>query len=164
MRKTAEIRRGAAKALKKTGTALLKIDAKKENLGLIRKFIHVSMRKSGFPGKKISALAVSLTEHCENLIRHAYAKKRGKVELQMKLNYPVAKITALDRGPMFNMNKISIPDTARRVKNGQGGKMGVKTILALCDRVEYKRKDGYNENSFIVLDKKPSKKALRKGK
>ncbi len=158
MRKKAEIKRGAVKAMKKTGTALLRVDAKKENLGLIRKFINTGMKESGFSGKKISALEVSITEHCENLIRHAYKKKRGKVELKLELKFPVAKITAWDSGPFFNMKEQNIPDTSRRVKKGLGGKMGIKTILALCDAVEYKRKNGYNENGFIVGGKKRERK------
>ena len=135
----------------------LNVAAKERNLGLIRKFIGAGMKNSRFPRKKISALAVSVTEHCENLIRHAYKKKSGKVGLKLELKYPEAKITALDSGPRFDMTKQKIPDTSRRLKKGLGGKMGIKTILALCDAVEYKRKNGRNENTFIVLVKNPGK-------
>jgi anti-sigma regulatory factor (Ser/Thr protein kinase) len=138
-------------------TAEIKVDAKEGNLALIRKFIGDNMKDTGFPRKKTSALAVSVTEHCENLIKHAYAKKSGKVGLKMELKYPVVKITALDSGPRFNMTEQKIPDTSLRLKKGLGGKMGIKTILALCDAVEYKRKNGRNENTFIVLAKKSGK-------
>jgi anti-sigma regulatory factor (Ser/Thr protein kinase) len=140
-------------------SAEIKVDAKEGNLGLIRKFIGDNMKNTGFPRKKISALAVSVTEHCENLIRHAYVKKTGKVALKLKLKYPAAKITALDSGARFNMTEQKIPDTSRRLKKGLGGKMGIKTILALCDAVEYKRRNCRNENTFIVRAKR-----LRKGK
>lgn len=142
-----------------TKSAEIKVDAKEGNLGLLRKFINDNMKDTGFPQKKISALAVSITEHCENLIRHAYAKKTGKVGMKLELKYPEAKITAQDSGPRFNMKEQKIPDTSRRVKKGLGGKMGIKTILALCDEVEYKRTNGRNENTFIVRAKR-----LRKGK
>ncbi len=140
-------------------SAEIKVDAAEGNLSLIRKFIGGNMKSTGFPGKKISALAVSVTEHCENLIKHAYAKKTGKVALKLALKYPEAKITAWDSGPRFNMKEQKIPDTSRRIKKGLGGKMGIKTILALCDAVEYKRINGRNENTFIVRAK-----SLRKGK
>jgi anti-sigma regulatory factor (Ser/Thr protein kinase) len=140
-------------------SAEIKVDAVTGNLGLIRRFIGDNMKNLGFPRKKISALAVSVTEHCENLIRHAYAEKTGKVALKLELKYPEAKIIARDAGPGFNMKEQKIPDTSQRIKKGLGGKMGIKTILALCDNVEYKRIKDRNENTFIVRAK-----SLRKGK
>ena len=138
-------------------SAEIKVDAKEGNLGLLRKFIGDNMKDLGFPRKKISALAVSVTEHCENLIRHAYAEKTGKVSLKLELKYPEAKIIAQDEGQRFNMKEQKIPDTSRRIKKGLGGKMGIKTILALCDAVEYKRINGRNENTFIVRAENPGK-------
>ena len=138
-------------------SAEIKVDAKEGNLGLIRKFIGDNMKDTGFPRKKISALAVSITEHCENLIRHAYAEKTGKVSLKLELKYPEAKITARDAGQRFNMKEQKIPDTSQRLKKGLGGKMGIKTILALCDNVEYKRIKDRNENTFIVRAEKSGK-------
>jgi anti-sigma regulatory factor (Ser/Thr protein kinase) len=142
---------------KKAETSRLKVEASGRNLGLIRKFIGAGMKNTGFPRKKISALKVAVTEHCENLIRHAYAEKSGKVELKLNLKYPAAKITALDYGKKFDMIRYKIPDTHKRVRKGLGGKMGIKTILALCDAVLYKRNNGHNENTFIVLAKKSGK-------
>ncbi len=137
--------------------SVMKVEAAAHNLGLIRKFINDGMKKKGFPRAKISALKVSLTEHCENLIRHAYAGKGGKVELELKLKYPSAKITAIDYGRKFDMIRYRIPDTHKRVKKGLAGKMGIKTILTLCDAVLYRRKNGYNVNTFIVLAGKKRK-------
>ncbi|MCE5300703.1 MAG: ATP-binding protein [Spirochaetia bacterium] len=135
----------------------LNVEAAACNLRLIRKFIGDSMKNEGFPRRKISAMAVSVTEHCENLIRHAYRKKSGKVALALELKYPEAKLTALDSGPRFNMLEQKLPDTSQRLKKGLGGKMGIKTILASCDAIGYKRMNGCNENTFIVRVKKPGK-------
>jgi len=145
----------------KTEISRLKVTAKERNLGLIRKFIDAGMKNTGFPRKKISALKVAVTEHCENLIRHAYKNKGGKVELKLDLKYPAAKITALDSGPGFDLTRKKIPDTSLRLKKGLGGKMGIKTILALCDAVEYKRMNGRNANTFIVRMKNPGKEKYK---
>lgn len=141
----------------KTGISRLNVEASARNLGLIRKFIGAGMNNSGFPRRKISAMAVSATEHCENLIRHAYAKKSGKVALTLEVKYPEAKLTALDTGPRFNMLEQEMPDTSLRLKKGLGGKMGIKTMLASCDEIGYKRMNGCNENTFIVRVKNPGK-------
>ncbi|HDQ26532.1 MAG TPA: ATP-binding protein [bacterium] len=156
MPKTDKTGKNPGKAARKTVTARIKIEAAGSSLGAIRKFINSRMKRAGFSLKKISALKVAVTEHCENLIRHAYAGKGGKAELKLEIKYPRAKITVLDRGPKFDMRKKRIPDISRRLKNGQGGKMGIKTILALCDRVEYKRTGGCNENVFTVREKTDS--------
>lgn len=143
--------------LKKAETSGIKVEANLQNLGLIRKFINTGMKVHGFGQEKVSAMKVSLTEHCENLIRHAYKKKPGAVELIMELKYPAAVITAIDAGPEFDMTALELPDTSRRLKKGLGGKMGIKSILALCDSVEYKRKNGRNENTFIIGKDKTKK-------
>jgi anti-sigma regulatory factor (Ser/Thr protein kinase) len=153
MLKTVKMKINSDEIKRKIKTAVIKVDASENNLGAIRNFINSMMENSGFSKKKISALVVSVTEHCENLIRHAYDRKGGEIVLKLELKYASAKITVLDWGPKFNMKKEQIPDISLRLKNGLGGKMGIKTILALCDRVEYVRKDGYNENRFIIRDK-----------
>ncbi|MBN2754291.1 MAG: ATP-binding protein [Candidatus Goldbacteria bacterium] len=135
----------------------LKVDAKAQNLGVIRKFINAAMKNNGFAQDKISAMKVSITEHIENLIRHAYAEKPGKTDIIMKLEFPSVKITVLDSGAKFDMTTHEIPDTSRRLKKGLGGKMGIKTIMALCDKVVYKRKGNYNENTFIIRQNKKGK-------
>jgi serine/threonine-protein kinase RsbW len=152
MSKAAKIGRNSSKALQKAKTAVIKVDANEHNLSIIRKFINVRMKKSGFSANKTAALVVSVIEHCENLIRHAYKEKGGEIKLKLAIKRHRAKISILDNGPEFNMKKKRIPDISARLKNGFGGKMGIKTILALCDKVEYKRKDGYNENNFIILE------------
>jgi anti-sigma regulatory factor (Ser/Thr protein kinase) len=140
--------------LQNAKTSLLKVDAGEHNLSIIRKFINVRMKKAGFSAYKTAGLVVSVIEHFENLIRHAYREKAGEIEIKLEIKRPVARITILDNGPEFNMKKKRIPNIQARLKNGFGGRMGIKTILALCDKVEYERKDGYNENSFIIIDKK----------
>jgi len=131
----------------------IKVEAKEHNLSLIRKFIKEGMKKKGFPALSVSALKVAVTEHCENLIRHSYGKKSGTVELKLDVKYPAAKITAIDNGKKFDMIRYRVPDTHKRVKKGLAGKMGIKTILALCDAVLYRRKNGRNVNIFVVLAK-----------
>jgi len=150
MQRAVKMRKNSVKALHKTKPALLRVDANEHNLSIIRKFINVRMKKSGFSAHKTAALVVSVIEHCENLIRHAYSEKDGEIELKLEIKRPAARITILDNGPEFNLKKKRIPNISLRLKNGFGGKMGIKTIMALCDKVEYKRKDGYNENTFII--------------
>src|SRR5271157_4847671 len=105
MSQTVEMRRNLFKALQKAKTAMIKVDANEHNLSLIRKFINVRMKRYGFSDYKTAALVVSVIEHCENLIRHAYTEKGGEIELKLAIKRPAAKITILDKGPEFNMKK-----------------------------------------------------------
>ncbi len=152
---------------RKADTYLLKTEAKAGNLGAVRKFITASMKKAGFSAMKTAALNVSAVEHFENLIRHAYAGEGGKAVMKIEIKHPEARLSVLDYGPLFDMRKKRIPDISKRLKNGLGGKMGIKTILSLCDRVEYRRTAGCNENVFIVNGLRrpcnPGKKSSGKG-
>ncbi len=136
--------------LNKKEMHILKTDASPQNIQVIRKFIEIEMKKNKFSKEKISAMKVSVTEHCENIIKHSYNGNAGKMEIYMEFKKTYVKISVVDFGPKFDMNRYSIPDTSRRLKKGLGGKMGIKTILAMSDKVIYKRKRNYNENIFII--------------
>jgi len=105
----------------------LNVAAKERNLGLIRKFIGAGMKNSRFPRKKISALAVSVTEHCENLIRHAY-KKESRPEAGTKI--PRGENNSAGFGAAVRYDKTKntghVPEAEKRTgrKNGHKNHTG----------------------------------------
>ncbi len=152
----------------KINTALLQVkentaesaiiaEANVHNLAFIRRWIGSAMKKQGFAPDEISAIKVSVTEHCENLVRHAYAHKPGKVEIIIRLGYPRADVTVVDSGPAFDMTKYKPKDLSKRIKQGIGGNMGIKTIMTLCTEVRHRRVKNRNENTFIIKAKKTGK-------
>jgi anti-sigma regulatory factor (Ser/Thr protein kinase) len=126
--------------------------AEKKKLDEIRKMIGTALHKNGFSSGKIAGLEISVVEHCENLIKHAYAGIKGDIKIDADIKHPEARIRISDTAPAFNMFKAKLPELSERLKKGLGGKMGIRIILSMCDEVEYNRKNGYNENTFVIKD------------
>jgi serine/threonine-protein kinase RsbW len=126
--------------------------AEKKKLDEIRKTIGSAMHKNGFSADKVAGLEISVVEHCENLIKHAYAGAKGDIKIEADIKFPEARIKISDTAPAFNMFKEKLPELSARLVKGIGGKMGLRIILSMCDDVEYERKGGYNINTFIIKD------------
>jgi|ERR1035437_1274052 anti-sigma regulatory factor (Ser/Thr protein kinase) len=137
----------------KNGFVKLGLPAEKQNLEIIRKTISGIMKDYGFTRSKISGLEVSIVEHCENLIKYAYVGKIGYINVKAHFKFPVAEIHITDNAAEFNMLKAELPQLAERIKKGIGGKMGIRTIMSMCDEVKYERKNGKNINTFIIREK-----------
>lgn len=126
--------------------------AEKKRLDEIRKMIGAALRNNGFSAAKIAGLEVSVVEHCENLIKHAYNGSKGEIIIDAEIRHPEARIKISDTAPAFNMFKQKLPELSGRIKKGIGGKMGIRIILSMCDDVTYERRGGYNINTFIIQD------------
>jgi anti-sigma regulatory factor (Ser/Thr protein kinase) len=130
----------------------IKVSADKHSLNMIRQAIGDAMKTRGFSTLKTAGMEVSVIEHCENLIKHVYAAGGGGISIEMKLKYPVAMVRITDTGPEFNMLEAKLPALSGRIAKGLGGKMGIRTILLMCDEVKYRRRGSVNENVFIIRD------------
>ena len=129
--------------------------AEKKKLDDIRKLIGTALHKHGFSPNKIAGMEISVVEHCENLIKHAYVGNKGDkgdIKIHAEIKHPVAKIRISDSAPAFNMFKAKLPELSERIKKGIGGKMGIRIIMSMCTDVKYARKNGRNENTFIMKD------------
>jgi len=140
--------------MKKDTKFNLIISASKKNLKKVRELITKEMKVNGFSTNKIISAIITITEHLENIIKYGYKNSKGKIYIKLDLNYPVAKIIVSDKGKKFNILKAKTEDLKERIKNGIGGKMGIKIIFNFCDDLEYKRIKGYNNNIFIFNEKK----------
>lgn len=136
----------------KEGSFDMSVPAEKKNLHVIRELLRIAMKDAGFSFRKTANLELSVIEHCENLIKYAYTNGDGEIKIKADLRYPVAKIIVKDTEREFDMSKQKLPELSGRIVRGIGGKMGIRTILSMCDEIKYKRKNGHNENIFIIRD------------
>jgi anti-sigma regulatory factor (Ser/Thr protein kinase) len=136
----------------KPGMLKLRLPMEKQNLSNIRKTVSYVLKDSGFSHDKISGIEVSIVEHCENIIKYAYAGRTGYIDVEVEAKLPVAKVKIIDNARAFNMLKAELPSISERIKKGVGGKMGIRTILSMCDKVVYKRTGNKNENTFIIRE------------
>jgi len=125
------------------------IDATKQNIDEIRKFIVGALVKRGYDEEKVFPIEVSFVELFENIIKHGYREKTGKVDVKIEFDGNKVKITVLDEGASFNLLEYKGPDTAEMIKKGISGYMGIRTIKSMCDEIEYKRIGDFNRNILI---------------
>lgn len=120
--------------------------AKKENLKKVRVFLQKILNEKKVNNKKISVIKMCVIEHGENIIRHSGA---DGFYIGIKIDRGCIYVKIIDWGKKFNIKTYKLPDIKERIKNGQGGKMGLHIILALSKKIVYKRERKYNINTFI---------------
>jgi anti-sigma regulatory factor (Ser/Thr protein kinase) len=128
--------------------------ADEKSLAVIRNFFADAL-KNMFRHDDVVYLEMCLNEMCENVIKHAYApEKRGPINIKMKVDEKAVRITVIDRGKPFNMLEYDPIDKATLVDQGIKGKLGIRTMKTVCDRIYYQRLKGKNKTVFVRNRKK----------
>jgi len=122
--------------------------AKLENLHEILLWIRERISKF-FSQRDLDKVELASEEVIVNIINHAYAKKSGKIAVQVTVNENI-EISFMDSGPKFN------PISKRRKKidslvlsKRKVGGLGIYIIFNCIDDVEYLRKDKLNIFTLI---------------
>lgn len=112
-------------------------------------FISGEMKTRGADEGAVFAMTVSAMELFENIIRHGYKKKPGKIRIDLNLEEGEARVSVTDEADGFNMLQFEGPDPKELVKQGISGTMGIKTIRSMCDSVFYDRVENRNINTLV---------------
>jgi serine/threonine-protein kinase RsbW len=124
------------------------------NLKAIRGFFTEAAR-GNLAQEDIYSMEVCLNEICENIVRHGYEEgEQETINIKMRFDENSARITIIDRGKPFNILEYEPMDIRTIVRKGIKGKLGIRTIKTICDRIYYKRLKGKNQ---LVLIKKRKK-------
>lgn len=94
-------------------------------------------------------LTTSYLELFENIIKYGYAGREGSVTVEVFGDEKTSGVVITDSGRPFNILDYKDVGQAEMIKKGISGKMGIKTILTLCDKVEYKREGQYNKHILL---------------
>jgi anti-sigma regulatory factor (Ser/Thr protein kinase) len=127
--------------------------AEHRSLVIIRAFFTDAL-KNIFMHDDVVYLEMCLNEMCENIIKHAYApEKSGPISIKMKVDDRAVKIAVIDRGKPFNVLDYDPIDKDTLVEEGIKGKLGIRTMKTVCDKITYKRLKGKNKTTFIRFRK-----------
>ncbi|HRU39856.1 MAG TPA: ATP-binding protein, partial [Candidatus Goldiibacteriota bacterium] len=119
------------------------------NVAVIRNFFAEALRNV-FGEEDIIYIEMCLNEMCENIIRHAYGEGHsGPISIRMKTSRERVEISVIDRGKPFNVLDFEPPDNRVLVEQGIKGKLGIKMMRKICDKILYKRLKGKNKTVFI---------------
>jgi len=128
---------------------LLEVPAESKNLQIIRNFIFYSLENS-FNKNSIYELEVCLNEICENIIKYSYEEnQKGYIFIKIEIKANSVKTTIIDRGKPFNILKYEPPDKEFLFKQEIKGKLGIRTVKTICDKIYYYRLKGKNKTVLI---------------
>ena len=127
--------------------------AEHRSLAVIRGFFSDAL-KNLFRHDDVVYLEMCLNEMCENIIKHAYApEKSGPINIKMKVDDRAVAITVIDRGKPFSILDYDPIDKRELIDKGIKGKLGIRAMKTICDKITYKRLKGKNKTVFIRFRK-----------
>jgi len=129
----------------------IELAAESKNLMAIRRFF-LATAKDIIPADDAGYLEVCLNEVCENIIRHGYEiKEHGKINIKVQFGKKDTRITVIDWGKPFDPLSYETMSNEELVKKGIKGKLGIRTIKKICDKIYYERLK--NKNKLVMIRK-----------
>ncbi len=104
-----------------------------------------------FTQRDLEKIELATEEAVVNIIKYAYKKKKGKIEIEIFVD-DEAHLIFKDKGPKFN--PLSVRKKLSRSKRRKEGGLGIFMIFQCMDEVRYQRKDPFN---LLILKKKRNK-------
>jgi serine/threonine-protein kinase RsbW len=112
-------------------------DANFDNLDEIRDFVGEAAKQVGFSDKEIYSIQLAADEASSNIIEHAYAGKKGKIEIDCILLERGLKIVMHDRGKSFDPSSVPEPNVKADLSERKIGGLGMYLMRKLMDEVTY---------------------------
>lgn len=128
----------------------LSVPAEEGQLSRVRDFVAEVCEEAGFTPRETNNTKLAVDEACTNIIKHAYGKKAGGIDIRASLLDGKVEFALLDEGEHFDFASVQDPDLDQYVETGRKGGLGVFLINRLMDGVEYRTGAAGNE---LVLTK-----------
>jgi serine/threonine-protein kinase RsbW len=112
-------------------TLELTLDAKPQNLALIRLALAGAATNAGAPREIVSDLKLAVTEACTNVIQHAYGgdASAGEIVVRYTVEPGMLAVEVEDTGSGFEL------DAAPAARDRNGGGNGLMIIRVLTDEL-----------------------------
>ena len=111
----------------------LELDSQAESVALVRAMLAGVGELAGFEGELLDELNTTVSEACNNVVKHAYADGAGPLIVNLTADTGCVGVTVRDRG-------IGLPsaDVEAEVAADELGGVGIPLISALADRAEFR--------------------------
>jgi len=140
---------------------VLRVAAESNYLKLIRQFF-ARIIENDFSKDEIYYMEICLNEVCENIVNHGYNGDSGRIEMRVRNEKTYIMIEILDRAKPFNLLKYKPVEKEKLVEQGIKGKLGIRKVKTICDKVRYQRLKGKNKIVLIKYKKNLKAAALKK--
>jgi len=127
------------------------VDAVKESLEEVVKFISSELMKTSYPPNIQNEIEIAAEEVFTNIVNYAYGQEGGKVKITISIENEVI-IKFEDNGQPFNPHEQEAPDLNKPLNEREIGGLGLYLVKKIMDRVEYTRENGRN---ILIIAKKP---------
>jgi anti-sigma regulatory factor (Ser/Thr protein kinase) len=135
----------------------LETTAEHRSLKVIRNFFTDAVTNS-FGPEDVVFLEMCINEVIENVIKHAYpAHAPGPVSIKLQVTDRELRTTITDRGRPFDLTAYTPINKQELVEQGIKGKLGIRAVKKICDKITYRRLKGKNRTVFV---RKRTKKAV----
>jgi serine/threonine-protein kinase RsbW len=126
-------------------TVELTLDARPQNLALIRLALGGAAANAGAPREIVSDLKLAVTEACTNVIQHAYGgdPAAGEIVVRYTVEPGALSVEVEDTGSGFELDA---PSTGRE-RNGGGN--GLMIIRVLTDELSVSSADTGTRVAFV---------------
>lgn len=130
------------------------IPARMENVHEAMGFVTSFAQKFGLPPDRILAVEMSVEEALVNIINYAFPEGKGNFTISCINNSAdmfIVEIT--DEGIPFDVLAKNDPDVTLGIEERQIGGLGIFLMKKLMDEVKYKRENGKNILTLMVIKK-----------
>lgn len=127
----------------------LKIEAKKENLDQVQKFVQEYMTDKGFDQSDKMKADVVVEEIFVNICSYAYEGKIGSCLIQQSFEDNKITINFIDNGKEYNPLNKEDPDISLSADDRPIGGLGIYMTKKLMDNVTYEYKNNQNKLTII---------------
>ncbi len=130
---------------------LIDMLADEKYLTTIRAFFTQSVKWSGaaVSHDDVIYLELAINEFCENIIRYGYKDKVGRILLKIVVEEDRVSAVIIDKGLPHNILEYDPVSKETLVDKGIKGKLGIRMIKTVCDKIYYRRLK--NKNKTILV-------------
>lgn len=125
------------------------IDAKFDSLPIIREFLKNSLNINNLSESDIYDLELCVEELCSNITKYGYDGENGKIHLKVIIDDRKIKIIVIDNAKPFNILEYEPLDKQNLLNGAIKGKLGIRTIKTICEKINYKRLKNKNKTELI---------------
>jgi len=115
------------------------ISSSTKNLKSVRDFIEQKATQYGLEQSIVNQVVMSVDEACTNIIKYTHKYDDSEsIEILLKKENKILKITITYRGNEFDPNTIEVPDMKTYLKQHKVGGLGIPLIKMFMNKIELK--------------------------